>query len=671
MLALAFVNAWALWLLPLAAIPIVIHLLNRRRFQTVRWAAMEFLLAAAKRNRRRMRMEQWLILTLRTLAVLLLVLLVARPEFDGSLLGRARAHHIVCLDDSASMEHRGAASTAFEDAGERIAALATRLSAQRDGDLFSLVVGSQPNRPVLAVTPVNAELPARVRSALAGLEVGDTPFDQATVLEGMSKLFAENDGAERARFWIATDFRRHDWLGADGGPDPIVAEWLDRRDPATEHVTLMVVGPDDSDNLAIVAARCLDRVCTVGLPLTFGFDIENRGLSMSPATTVHVEFDHRSRTSFDVAPLGAGEKTTLEFSHTFHTSGDHGVVARLDGDRFSVDDTRATTVRVRESSRVLIVDGDPGDSPEESETFYLHAALEIRGAISSGIEVRLIGEPELAGIDEQELAGFDMLWLCNVGRPSEQALARIEAFVRAGGGLAWFLGNQIDLTYYNRVAFRGGEGVLPARLLEISGDIDEKLPVHLAAKDDPMFAPNTEQIELMFEKLVSVGRFVTIDEGSSTLHTLLRVQDDDGPPLLAERDVGAGRVFLFTSSADAHWNSMPVWPVFVMTTVSMHRAAAKPQDSGEWDLTPSESARFRVDTGEFRSDVSVRPLADDSEPVRTFTAEAGADGQIARLEIPMRELDGYGLFEIVMTRHDGGTRRHLVSRNCHADEGLL
>ena len=75
MLSLGFLHPVLLWALLLAAVPIVIHLLNRRRFETVSWAAMEYLLAAMKRNRRRLRMEQWLVLLLRALAVVLLALL--------------------------------------------------------------------------------------------------------------------------------------------------------------------------------------------------------------------------------------------------------------------------------------------------------------------------------------------------------------------------------------------------------------------------------------------------------------------------------------------------------------------------------------------------------------------------------------------------------------------
>ena len=62
----------------LVSIPIIIHLLNRRRFRRLEWAAMEFLLDALRRNRRRIRIEQWILLLLRIAAVLLIVIARAR-----------------------------------------------------------------------------------------------------------------------------------------------------------------------------------------------------------------------------------------------------------------------------------------------------------------------------------------------------------------------------------------------------------------------------------------------------------------------------------------------------------------------------------------------------------------------------------------------------------------
>ncbi|MFO0261801.1 MAG: BatA domain-containing protein, partial [Planctomycetota bacterium] len=89
-------------------VPILIHLLNRRRYKIVDWAAMDFLLEADKKNRRRVQLENFLILALRCLAMLLLGLLLARPFLPSamtSLLGqKEQFERVVLLDDSLSQQ---------------------------------------------------------------------------------------------------------------------------------------------------------------------------------------------------------------------------------------------------------------------------------------------------------------------------------------------------------------------------------------------------------------------------------------------------------------------------------------------------------------------------------------------------------------------------------------
>src|SRR5689334_16323225 len=112
------------------SIPIIIHLLNRRRFKVVTWAAMRFLLAAQKKNSRRMRIEQLLLLLVRCFIVLLLVLAMASvsqwaeaawrwfaPEGAKSLVGGGtRVHKIIVLDGSFSMGLKAGDQTSFDRA---------------------------------------------------------------------------------------------------------------------------------------------------------------------------------------------------------------------------------------------------------------------------------------------------------------------------------------------------------------------------------------------------------------------------------------------------------------------------------------------------------------------------------------------------------------------------
>ena len=112
------------------SVPVIIHLLNRRRFKIVVWAAMRFLLAAQKQNTRRMRLEQLLLLLVRCLLVSLLVFAMAAvmpwmeqvwahfwPEGGGHNVARAaRMHHVFVLDGSLSMNTQTDGKSWFDNA---------------------------------------------------------------------------------------------------------------------------------------------------------------------------------------------------------------------------------------------------------------------------------------------------------------------------------------------------------------------------------------------------------------------------------------------------------------------------------------------------------------------------------------------------------------------------
>ena len=104
--------------------PTLIHLLNRRRYRTQPWAAMQFLRNAVKRNRRAVQIRDLILLTLRTLAVLFFVLAMARPYWVGSgsqvYQNNEPVHAVVVLDNSLSMGYTSAQTSLLEEAKEQI-----------------------------------------------------------------------------------------------------------------------------------------------------------------------------------------------------------------------------------------------------------------------------------------------------------------------------------------------------------------------------------------------------------------------------------------------------------------------------------------------------------------------------------------------------------------------
>src|SRR3954447_11977445 len=200
---MTFLQPLLLFGLPLVALPVIIHLINQRRYQTIRWAAMLFLLAANKMSRGYAKLRQWLILLFRTLAVAGLVFAVSRP-LAGGWLGRAGGGKpdttIILLDRSPSMRQQTAGTVISKlDAGRH--QLARTLP----------VLGS--GRWVLIESTTNVaheiESPADLVK-LASTEPTGTTADLPAMLEA-ARDYIRTIQSGRTEIWICSGLRQNDW----------------------------------------------------------------------------------------------------------------------------------------------------------------------------------------------------------------------------------------------------------------------------------------------------------------------------------------------------------------------------------------------------------------------------------------------------------------------------
>src|SRR3954467_2833366 len=134
----------------LASIPVIIHILNRRRYKTVNWAAMEFLLRAMRKNRRRLKFEQWILLATRCAVMVLIATALARPMGcrDSALArvaGQRNGLHVIVIDNSYSMAYEAGRPDAPTHL-DRARKLAKQLidTLQAGGESVALVTASRP-----------------------------------------------------------------------------------------------------------------------------------------------------------------------------------------------------------------------------------------------------------------------------------------------------------------------------------------------------------------------------------------------------------------------------------------------------------------------------------------------------------------------------------------------
>ena len=210
---MSFLQPWMLFALPLAAIPIIIHLINQRRYQTKQWAAMMFLLSANRMTRGYARVRQWLILLLRAVAIAALVIAIGRPLASGSLgggiigsvAGSGTGNTIVLLDRSPSMQERDGAAT-LTKLQTGIAQLTETLRTMGVGR----VVLIESNRAL----PQELELPdALLELPQAGPSDGSADMP-AMMLAALDYIKANELG--QTEVWICSDLRDHDWRAKDG-----------------------------------------------------------------------------------------------------------------------------------------------------------------------------------------------------------------------------------------------------------------------------------------------------------------------------------------------------------------------------------------------------------------------------------------------------------------------
>jgi hypothetical protein len=211
---MTFLQPWVLLALPLVALPLIIHLINQRRFQTVQWAAMMFLLSAQALSRGYSRLRHWLIMALRMAAVAAVIVAVGRPLSRGwlALAGGGRPDTaIVILDRSPSMQARDPAAVDTKlDTGRRL--LAESLATLRPA---RCVVLTDPDSPPLELDRPGAleDLPTAGPTA--------APADIPRLVQAAYDFIRDN-ATGVTEIWICSDQRANDWAAA--GPAEAAAD---------------------------------------------------------------------------------------------------------------------------------------------------------------------------------------------------------------------------------------------------------------------------------------------------------------------------------------------------------------------------------------------------------------------------------------------------------------
>jgi hypothetical protein len=565
---LTFGNPALLFGAALFVVPLIIHLLNRRRYRTIRWAAQEFLQKAFQSTRRRMQLESLLLLIARCLLVALLAFALAAPRAPRAglmaLFGGQPRDVVLIVDTSYSMtrgEREG--DSPLARAKERATKLVEALSQER-GDRATLMTLA--SAPELFSSP---DLSA-VRERLARLEAS---YRGADLIRTLNRLTEEvlAPSATTREVYLFTDLQRTTFAPGRAGvaeSEATPASAL-RQAAALNRASFTWVDVGDerpSDDLAVEDLTVRPQNVVSGEVATFTATVRNfanrerRGVKGTFAVGGRREAGRD--VVFDVPASGVA---TVEFSTLGPAPGSSFVDFTLEPDELEPDDHRSLAFPVHEAVKVLVVDGDP--RPDARETRFVVEVLnpfpdpETTGTM---FRPRVIDDRRF-NLRQENLGDYDLIVLANVGRIDPEVAKELETVVRAGRGLMLFVGDLVDLASWNETLYRpDGTGLLPARLVEASGDVGAAWDQALTLRIDDFSHPVLKLFEDESMRQNLRGRvrrffkteFGARDTGSSTLIGL-----DDDPsrpsPLLVEKGLGRGRVVLWTTTADDDWTDLP------------------------------------------------------------------------------------------------------------------
>ncbi len=697
MFGLSFLNPWLLGGAALVGVPILIHLLNQRRFKTMDWAAMEFLLEADRRNRRRVRLEHLILLLLRCLAVLLLVLLVARPFLKPSVVAAvlpSSVERVVILDDSPSMGAVSGNQTALGLAVERLKGFLRTLARERSSDTFTLILTSRPDRPLYRGEVLGTDRVEQILRGLEALRPADVPARYAAAFAAADDLLHGPGPAHANRLiYILSDLRRWDWLGSAGAAErspaanPVIAG-LQRLTHDAGRVTVVDVGQPVSGNLTLEDLAPVEGTLAAGVDTHWQATVRNYGDTTVDDAQVTFKPAHGPDLRRSIGTLAPGQRATVPFTYVFSDPGWYAVEADLGPDSLAADNARYFAADVVKGTSVLLVDGDPGSDPTRNETFYLEHALNPPGNLRSGNTVEVVTEGQFEGMP---LDSYQLIVICNLYRLSEERCRALRAWTQAGGGLVFFLGDQIDAQAYNDQLFQGGRGLLPVQLLDIRGDEQKQRWVN------PAVAPGNDPLTTVFRgaqnpftRSVKVFRYWATAPALAAAATqpaapgaaggaattqprsarvLANWTDTDNSPAIVERAFGRGRVVVFTTAADADWSNWPGDPSYAATMLTLSRTVAR-RTTDQGALRVTEPIHYDLDAARYR--VEARMVGPDGEPAAvTATGAQTASGRQGRLALRYDGTERAGFYRLELTAYTGAKDTVLFAANGDPREGDL
>lgn len=548
-----------------ALLPIIIHLIHKRRPREQKFAAIELVLQSVERVERRWRLRRIILLAARVLLLSALAIAAAGPLLGAAdelvTMSSGPTRLAIVVDASMSMRARYDGVTSLARAVTEARNLVDAMGPE-DQALIA-VAERRPRLLMERPTPDKAALYRALDAIDASYEHADLGEAVSLATKALGSLSAEEAPPEgelpkiAARVVVLTDLAEPAFgaaaeLAVPGTQSAAQLELVDVLDG---------IERDQRTNSAVTAVE------TLNVPGEAPRTVEVRARIVSHAKeagegpraadiTLRQGDEDLVAGSVDIV---SGTIVDKVMRHSFGAPGRMPVRVVLEADTLVEDNVRYAIADVRRQVRMLIVDGAPSGVPKEDEIFYLERALQA-GAADQPLP-RVITADDLSRAD---LSAYDVVILAGVPAFARSDGARLADFVEKGGGLMITASQDLDAELYNAELGR----VLPRPLRGLKV-VDPEAGVGSGGIVS-LTNPNLEHSVMEVFSGEALGgllstrtsAYLLLQPGSSRPMEVL-VEYDDGQPAIVEADAGQGRVVLWTTSIDRELSDFAIRPAFV------------------------------------------------------------------------------------------------------------
>ncbi|MGC8560177.1 MAG: BatA domain-containing protein [Phycisphaerae bacterium] len=539
----------------LAAIPLIIHLLHRRKTTPIEWSAMLFLQPSETTQKQKRIPEHWLLLILRMLLLALIAFLLSMPVLsDGGIavIGRSSpADVVVVMDHSISTGFMSGRRTVFNHGILLLRSLIHHLS---PGDSLNIVVAGHRNyslsrRGILIAdqTRIERRFILPLEQMPAGLSGSSIP----SAIRYAQEVAQRGDNLKKVIFVISND-RVISWkIGRTGLWDSIRTASAGRPAPVYNIKIPAIVTESD---VSIGPLHIEPRIPGIGQPAHIIFTVANSGPLSVSGVRLRLLVNGQPVAVTRIRKLGAGKTRTCRFKYRFHTGGSHWLEVRTHfQDALAADNRSLAAVKVWSHLSVLIIDHQVGSIGDYRDSRFLAAALDpfpqeqARPALAT---------PEVVSISraaQMHLRKFDAVILNDPSTVPGSLLTRLNLFARSGRGVWIIAGSYTHDHFLNTELQSHGLSVGTFGQLEKS-----RRPPFIVIRDrrSEIVKPLLQAGHNQIVGVTLRGWWALKPEINNTR---IIAATGDGDPLIVKRDLGSsgGRLLVWTTGVGGQLNDWP------------------------------------------------------------------------------------------------------------------